>query len=168
MSSSGNEWHARAVRDWQLAILRFAVTLDDADRSAVLAIAREIDDLAPPHAGKPDFGFFRRTSVQLCATILQPDEPGCTVLRQYLARIDDDRLKRAFAAAIEVDLPKPSPAFHHDPGLWKGPSSRSTIGANPHSRHPADIPRLTRPKAGQVNISAVPSLDRAKARAEAP
>ena len=54
MSSTGNERHARAVRDWQLAILRFAVTLDDADRSAVLAIAREIDDLAPPHAGSFD------------------------------------------------------------------------------------------------------------------
>jgi hypothetical protein len=140
MISSGNERHARAVRDWQLAILRFAVT-GQCRQLAVLTIAREIDDLAPPHAGKLDFGFFRRTSAGLCATILPPDEPGCTVLRQYLARIDDDRLKRALAAAIEVDLPKPSPTVHHDPGLWKGLSSRSTIGANPHSRHPADIPR---------------------------
>jgi hypothetical protein len=148
MSSSGNERHARAVRDWQLAILRFAVTLEDADRSAVLTIAREIDDLAPPHAGKPDFGFFRRASAGLCAAILQPDEAGCTVLRQYLARIDDDRLKRAFAAAMEINLPTPSPAVHHDPGLWRGLSSRSTVGAGPHPRHPAGIPRLSRPKAG--------------------
>jgi len=150
MISSGNECHARAVRDWQLAMLRFALTLDDADRLAVLAIAREIDDLAPPHAGKPDFGFFRRTSATLCATLVQPDEPGCAVLRQFLARIDDDRLKRAFAAAMEIDVPKPSVvnAVHHDPGLWKGLSSRSTTGAGPHPRHPADIPRLGRPKAG--------------------
>jgi hypothetical protein len=150
MNSSGNERHARAVRDWELAILRFALTLDDADRLAVLTIAREIDDLAPPHAGKPDFGFFRRTSATLCATLLQPDEPGCTNLRQFLARIDDDRLKRAFAAALEIELPKPSAgnAVHHDPGLWKGLSPRSTIGAGPHPRKPADIPRLSRPKAG--------------------
>jgi hypothetical protein len=32
--------------------------------------------------------------------LLQPDESGCTVLRQFLARIDDGRLKRAFAAAM--------------------------------------------------------------------
>jgi hypothetical protein len=133
MSSTGNERHARAVRDWQLAILRFAVTLDDADRLAVLTIAREIDDLAPPHAGKPDFGFFRRTSTALCATLLQADESGCTVLLQFLARIDDGRLKRAFAAAMENELPKPSAgnAVHRDPGLWKGPSSRNPIGGEP-------------------------------------
>jgi hypothetical protein len=29
-------------------------------------------------------------------------------LRQYLARIDDDRLKRIFAAAVETDQPKTS------------------------------------------------------------
>jgi len=145
MNTSGNERHARAVRDWQLALLRFAVTLDNADRSAVLGIAREIDDLAPPHAGKPDFGFFRRTSAALCAAILQPDEFGCTALRHYLARIDDDRLKRAFAAVMELDLPKPAAGnpVHHGAGPWKGLSSR-----NPHPRHPADISRLSRPKAG--------------------
>jgi hypothetical protein len=39
-----------------LAILRFAVTLDNADRLAVMAIAGEIDRLG--HDGKPDFIFF--------------------------------------------------------------------------------------------------------------
>ena len=64
MSSSvpGNEWHAKTLRAWQLAILRFAVTLDNADRLAVMAIASEIDRLGPEQDGKPDFGFFRRTS----------------------------------------------------------------------------------------------------------
>ena len=60
--------------------------------------------------GKPDFGFFRRTSAELCAAILQPNELTAAVLRQYLARIDDDRLKRAFAAAIEAGQPKASSA----------------------------------------------------------
>src|SRR6267378_852492 len=55
MSSSvpGDEWRARTLRAWQLAILRFAVTLDNADRLAIMAIAREIDRLGPERDGKP-------------------------------------------------------------------------------------------------------------------
>lgn len=129
MSSSvpGKEWHAKTLRAWQLAILRFAVTRDNADRLAVMAIASETDRLGPEQDGKPDFGFFRRTSAELCAAILQPNELTSTVLRQYLARIDDDRLKRAFAAAIESDQPEASSVskpFKRDNGLWKGLSSR--------------------------------------------
>ena len=123
----GVDWHAKTVRAWQLAILRFAVTLDNADRLAVMAIANEIDRLAPQHdAARPDFSFFRRTSAELCAAILQPNELHFTVLRQYLARIDDDRLKRAFAATIEADQPKGSSVskpFKRDRGLWRGLSS---------------------------------------------
>ena len=77
---------------------------------------------------KPDFGFFRRTSAELCAAILQPNEHNAAVLRQYLARIDDGRLKRAFAAAIETGEPKTSSGgkpFKRDNGLWKGLSSRA-------------------------------------------
>ena len=102
-----SEWHARTLRAWRLAMLRFAVTLDNADRLAVMAIASEIDRLGCQHDGKPDFGFFRRTSAELCATILQPNEFTPAVLRQYLVRIDDDRLKRVFAA-ICADEPKVS------------------------------------------------------------
>src|SRR5664279_593458 len=105
---SESDWNARTVRAWQLAILRFAVTLDNADRLAVMAIANEIDRLGPQHDGKPDFGFFRRSSAELCAAILRPNELTPAVLRQYLARIDDDRLRRVFAAAIEADHPKVS------------------------------------------------------------
>jgi hypothetical protein len=107
MSSSipGSEWHARTLRAWQLAMLRFAVTLDNADRLSVMAIANEIDRLGPHHKGKPDFGFFRRTSAELCAAILQPSEFTPVVLRQYLARIEDGRLRRAFAAAMETGRP---------------------------------------------------------------
>lgn len=55
----GVDWHAKTVRGWQLAILRFAVTLDDADRLAVMAIANEIDRLAPQSAAaRLDFSFF--------------------------------------------------------------------------------------------------------------
>jgi hypothetical protein len=125
-SIPGKEWQAKTLRAWQLAMLRFAVTLDNADRLAVLAIASEIDRLGPEHDGKPDFSFFRRTSAELCTAILQPNELTATLLRQYLARIDDHRLKRVFAAAIEADPPKVSGAgksFKRDRGLWRGLSS---------------------------------------------
>jgi hypothetical protein len=133
---SGAEWNARTLRAWQLAILRFAVTFDNPDRLAVMAIANEIDRLGSQHDGKPDFNFFRRTSAELCAAILRPNELTPTVLRQYLARIDDDRLRRVFAAAtietdqlktIETDQPKVSSIskpFKRDSGLWRGLSSR--------------------------------------------
>ena len=130
MSSNvpGAEWRARTLRAWQLALLRFAVTLDNADRLAVMAIASEIDRLGPEHGDKLDFGFFRRTSAELCAAMLRPNELTSTILRQYLARIDDGRLQRAFAAAIETGEPKASSAgkpFKRDDGLWKGLSSRA-------------------------------------------
>ena len=127
LNFSGAEWNARTLRAWQLAILRFAVTLDNAERLAVMAIANEIDRLGSRHDGKPDFSFFRRTSAELCAAILRPNELTSALLRQYLARIDDDRLKRVFAATIETDQPKVSSIskpFKHDSGLWRGLSSR--------------------------------------------
>jgi hypothetical protein len=122
----GGEWHAKTLRAWQLAILRFAVTMDNPDRLAVLAIASEIDRLGPQHDSRPAFGFFRKTSAELCAAILRPNELSSTVLRQHLARIDDDRLKRVFAAAIETDQPKVSlvgKPIKRDLGLWRGLSS---------------------------------------------
>jgi hypothetical protein len=122
------EWHARTLRAWQLAILRFAVTWDNADRLAVMAIANEIDRLGLQHSGNADFNFFRKTSAQLCAAILQPDELASALLRQYLSRIDDGRLMRGFAAAIEEDQSKvsaPKEPRRRDNGLWRGLSSRA-------------------------------------------
>jgi len=118
----GSDWHARTLRAWQLALLRFAVTLDNTDRLAVMAIASEIDRLGPERGGKPDFDFFRRTSAELCAAILRPNDLTPAILQQYLARIDDDRLKRAFSAAIRADQPKVSSVgkFKRDNGLWRG------------------------------------------------
>jgi len=128
LNFSGVEWHAKTLRAWQLAILRFAVTLDNADRLAVMAIANEIDRLGAQHDGKADFSFFRRTSAELCAAILRPNELSSTLLRQYLARIDDNRLKRVDAATIETDQPKVSSLskpFKRNSALWRGLSPRS-------------------------------------------
>jgi hypothetical protein len=119
----GVDRHAKTLRAWQLAILRFAVTLDNADRLAVMAIANEIDRLRPQHDGKSAFDFFRRTSAQLCAAVLEPDELAFTILQRYHARIDDDRIKRVFAAATEVGQPKVlsvSKPIKRDNGLWRG------------------------------------------------
>jgi hypothetical protein len=125
---SGSDWHARTLRAWQLAVLRFAVTLDNADRLAVVAIASEIDRLDGPHDVPRDFRFFRRTSAELCAAILQPNELTSTLLRQYLARIDDGRLRRALAAAMEVNQPKAT-SVNKTAGrngrLWRGLPLRS-------------------------------------------
>jgi hypothetical protein len=118
-----NDRHAKTLRAWQLAILRFAVTLDDADRLAMLAIAREIDNLAPKDGSKREFGFFRRTSTELCAAILRPNELTSAILSQYLARIDDGRLRRSFAAAMEISQSKASSAsmpIKRDEKLWRG------------------------------------------------
>jgi hypothetical protein len=129
MSLNGHamEWYAGTLRGWHLAVLRYAVTLDNADRLAVLRIAREIDVLYPRQEGSIEFEFFRRASAELCAAILQPDERVPALLQQYLARLDDDRLKRAFAAVIEASQPALSPAgrnVRRGNDLWKGLSSR--------------------------------------------
>jgi hypothetical protein len=125
--ASGGDWHAKTLRAWQLALLRFAVTLDNADRLAVLAIAAEMDRLHPVQDGKPTFGFFRRTSAELCAAILQPNDHSSTLLRQFLARMENERLRLVFAAAIEADQPKVSSvnkSVRRDTGLWRGLSTR--------------------------------------------
>jgi hypothetical protein len=122
-NASGDEWHAKTLRAWQLAILRFAVTLDHADRLVVLAIAAEMDGLDPLQDRRSAFGFFRRISADLCTAILEPNERSSTLLGEYLARINDKRLKRVFAAAIEADqpkLPSVSKPIKRDNGLWRG------------------------------------------------
>jgi hypothetical protein len=102
-----DEWGARMLRSWHLAVLRFAVTQDNADRLGLLAVANEIDRLGRSREDGMDFDFFRRTSRELCDAILRPNMTGAeTLLRRYLARIEDARLKRAFAAAIEVGQPE--------------------------------------------------------------
>jgi hypothetical protein len=129
-SKSSVEWHARMLCAWHLAILRFAVTLDNADRLNILAIANEIDRLGQQDEDKRNFGFFRKTSSELCAAILQSGEPADVILRQYLARIDDVRLRRALAAALEIERREPAVAERRSKpgtGLWKGLPSRGNV-----------------------------------------
>ena len=98
-----NGWQADKVRDWLLAIVRYAITLDQADRHTVLAIAQEMDGLGflP---GRSAFSYFVRTSTDVCRAIADRDDPGRTaILRRHLATIGDRRLRRTTAAAIDLE-----------------------------------------------------------------
>jgi hypothetical protein len=100
-ASAPEDWRAARIREWLLLLLRFAVTQDAKDRAAVYAMADEIDSVGlrwRPAAPS----FFRRTSHELCEAIVG-NEPNCrAVLARHLARIDDPRLQRAFAAAVDL------------------------------------------------------------------
>jgi hypothetical protein len=124
------ERHTRMLRAWQLAILRFAVTLDDLERLNILAIARELDRLGEDH--ETSFHFFRRTSAELCAAVSAgSDDAARATLLRYLAEIDDPRLKRAFAAAVAIGHPETPPARKHrkrdGKSLWRGLASRGSV-----------------------------------------
>ena len=123
------EWNSRILRAWQLALLRFAITLDDADRMNVMAIAKEIDRGGRVRDEPADFSFFRRTSSDLCTSILRQSDSAGTILRQYLARIEDARLKRAFASAIGIDQASAArrPKKDNNDRLWQGLAPRGDI-----------------------------------------
>ena len=113
----------RAIREWLLAILRFAITLEPADRAKVLVIARELDQLGQDSAAKA-FAFFTRTSFDFCNAIADKDSPSRgVILRRQLLRIGDTRLRSALEAAIDLGsaaprAPKPTQYGHGD--LWRG------------------------------------------------
>jgi hypothetical protein len=125
-----DELHAWTIRAWHLAILRFAVTLDNADKLGVFAIAAGIDRLGGSCDDKRQFGFFRKTSTTLCASILRRNQTDDATLRQYLAGIDDIRLQRVLAAAIAIEQPdatavKRRSTPEHE--LWRGLPSRGNV-----------------------------------------
>jgi hypothetical protein len=125
-----NEWHAWMIRAWHLAILRFAVTLDNADRLGVFAVAAEIDRLGASCDDKRPFGFFRKTSTELCASMLRRNQTAEAALRRYLADISDIRLKRVLAAAIAVEQPDPPAVKRRSRpanNLWRGLPSRGNV-----------------------------------------
>jgi len=91
-------YRTRKVREWLLAVLRFALTLEPVDRTTVLAIAEEMDRFGSPAAS---FSFFIKTSIELCDAIANTNDPQrVTTLRRHLRRIGDHCLRRTFEAAI--------------------------------------------------------------------
>lgn len=129
MNSGANRTgrHNKTLQAWRLALLRFAVTLADDDKLAVLAAAGEIDRLGLNDGRDSDFRFFRRTSAELCASISDPEKACSQVLQQFLTEIDDERLKRSFAAAIGHHWPEKPPVSKptgRNDNLWRGLSPR--------------------------------------------
>ncbi len=110
------------TRDWLLALLRYAVTRDADHLSAVLAIAEAIDARGS-HAEPPSFDFFRRTSLELCEAIGEGPSPSrSAIIKRHLDRIEEGRLRRAFAAAVDIETPQHAAdgTKAHRPELWRG------------------------------------------------
>jgi hypothetical protein len=120
----------RLLRAWKLALLRFAVTLDDCDRLNVAALAAELDRPGGRRDADDSLHFFRRTSSRLCAAISGHEQDAEQTLDGFCKQIEEPRLRLAFAAAIgmthsEPDAPsEPRPKRKLD--LFRGlPTRRS-------------------------------------------
>ena len=120
---SDTEKLTKKAKDWLLAILRFAITLERNDRAAVLAMARELDR---PGIGEAmtTFAFLTRTSFEFCNAIANKNDPNRgVVVRRQLARIEDLPLRRALEAAIDLEpasMRAPRPKGYWQGDLWKG------------------------------------------------
>jgi hypothetical protein len=96
------DWRDRRIKEWLLLLLRFAVTREPSDRTAVLAMADELDALGV-QGRRRAFRFFLKTSVEVCKAIIEAGDGHNTnnvVLRTHALRIGDPRLKQAFRAAV--------------------------------------------------------------------
>jgi hypothetical protein len=118
----------RRLSEWQMLLLRFAITRDPNDRSALIASATELDSAAT--AESSSFTFFVRTSHQLCNAIERvPDATAATLLDQHARRIVAPRLRAAFLACLDLKQtaaprPRPRAAWRTRPDLWKGMPKR--------------------------------------------
>lgn len=115
------DWRGRKLREWLLLLLRLAITQDPQDRTVVLAAADELDSLGA--SWRPEGPtFFYRNSLEISDAILAGADEEDPVLRRHIARIEDARLRRAFAAALR--RPRPTAAIFKGRerrlGLWKG------------------------------------------------
>jgi hypothetical protein len=100
----------RLLRAWQLAMLRFAVTLDGSDRLNVAALAAELDRLGRRRDVDDTVHFFRRTTSKLCAAINRQQQNAEATLDGFCDQIEEPRLRLAFAAAIRVTHTHPAPS----------------------------------------------------------
>jgi hypothetical protein len=112
---------SRRIRQWLLGILRFAVTLEQCDRAAVMCVAAEMDR---PGASTTQSGFsyFTRTSTKLCNCIAAKyDFDKLAELRLHIEKIDDRRLRRALEGALFGKRNKSARSRQSDREyLWKG------------------------------------------------
>ena len=93
----------RQVGEWLFLLLRFVITRDVKDRAAAVGTAEIMDGV--DRCWRPSGPtFFARTSEAVCRAIADQQDPACSAtLRTLVQRIDDPRLKRAFAAVLELE-----------------------------------------------------------------
>ena len=110
-----------SIREWLLGILRFAVTLEQCDRAAVMCLAAEMDRLGVSTA-RSGFSYFTRTSTKLCDCITaKHDFDKLAELCLHIEKIDDDRLRRALEGALFAKRNKSARSKQRDREyLWKG------------------------------------------------
>jgi hypothetical protein len=113
---------ARRIREWLLGILRFAVTLEQRDRGAVMCLAAEMDRLGASTT-QSGFSYFTRTSTKLCNCIAAKDDFDKLAELCLYIKIDDRRLRRALEGALFAKRNKSVRSRQPDRGyLWKGPA----------------------------------------------
>jgi hypothetical protein len=121
------ELELRKVEEWLFAVLRFAVTREEADRDAILAVAANMDRLGAP-AERSGFAFFVRTSNEICNLIVSGHDPeDKAALCHYLNKIGNDRLRRALEGALGFQrFAQGSERMRgqHGGDLWRGLPSR--------------------------------------------
>jgi hypothetical protein len=111
---------SRRIREWLLGFLRFAVTLEQRDRAAVMCLAAEMDRFGASTT-QSGFSYFTRTSAKLCDCITaKHDLDKLAELCLHIEKIDDRRLRRALEGAL---FAKRKSARSRQPDreyLWKG------------------------------------------------
>jgi hypothetical protein len=90
--------HGQMLQSWLLLLLKLAITQDQADRSAAVEMAAELDSLVKSQA---TFGYFSRTNREICDAIMQGrNEHSTTLLLRHASRIENQRLRQAFLGAV--------------------------------------------------------------------
>jgi hypothetical protein len=111
------------IEDWLFAILRFAITRHPADRTAIMARAADMDRPGGELTQK-GFSYFVTTSGKVCDAIAGEERARVAVLYRYLHEIGNDRLRRALAAALNIERPVRTRVGklggQHSDGLWEG------------------------------------------------
>jgi hypothetical protein len=115
----------RLLHAWKLALLRFAVTRDEADRLNVAALAAELDRLGGRRSVDDTFHFFRRTSSRLCAAIGGQPQNAADILDRFCKQIEEPRLRLAFAAAVGITYSDPAPSRARRPKRNPGSVQRA-------------------------------------------
>src|SRR3569623_384329 len=129
------EQHAKTLRARHLSLLRFALTLESSARQQVVAAAREIDQN------------------------IAPSSP----LYSYIAKFEDARMRRAFAAIMGLDDPlsairKPSNSRER---LWSGLSPRNHVkSSNVIHRKAVDYGQKVPLRRTASSASAITSIDK--------